>query len=75
MIAVIVMFQSLARGKPGAGYSCPSVLAVTSLTEHVSFVDVVEGWSLRYMTPASFSSWSPCLTEDSSHWPERLMPR
>jgi len=70
-----MMFQSLARGKPGAGCSCPSVLAVTSLTEHISFVDVTEGSILRYMTPASFSSWFPCLTEDSSHSLKRWMPR
>jgi hypothetical protein len=43
MIVVIMMFQSLARGKLAAGYSCPSVPAVTSLTNHISFVTLREG--------------------------------
>jgi hypothetical protein len=43
MRVVIMMFQSLAREKLEAGYSYPSVLAVTSLTNHVSFVALREG--------------------------------
>ena len=36
MIKVIMMFQSLARGMLGAGYSCLSALTVVSLTDDVS---------------------------------------
>lgn len=37
MIAVIMTFQSLARGRLVAEYSCLSVLAVVSLTDHISY--------------------------------------